>query len=357
MTNLKVNNTLVDDLADTVRINHSSASMVTINNSVMVWQREADLPIPPTNFAATNSLDSGIDCTWAAASNHVGYVLYEESLGVVADGISADALSVLWDSTSLIPPAGDVIYTLTIVAIGEEGNSTSNIDDGSILVHGSVTIFRDSYTFTGNGENSVSISGGVGTFTPQIGCEIIDVCLAGGGGGGGGTNDSGGGGGGGGGAYSTTVDVSYGTPISVTIGAGGAGGVGNTNGAGASHGGDGQESSIGPVIVYGGGGGQMGWATYDPSYGAGSAGGGQGGPGGISIPAPGTASTSTCGGTHAGGAILTNGSGGGGGGFGVGANSGRGGAAANTGGGGGGGSYADVFYGGAGGSGKCVVSW
>ncbi len=181
MTNLKVNGTLVDDLEDTVHVNNSSVSVVNVNDEA-VWEREADLPIAATNFAASSNLEYSITCTWDTAYSHISYALYEETLGVVVDNIDPDDISVTWDNTSAIPPVMETIYTLAIVAIGEEGNVASNSDTGSLLVRGSVVIDRDSYTFTGNGEGTVSVSAGNGVFTPPISCESIEVRISGAGG-------------------------------------------------------------------------------------------------------------------------------------------------------------------------------
>ncbi len=80
------------------------------------------------------------------------------------------------------------------------------------------------------------------TFTGNV--EVLVVA-----GGGGGAGDWSGGGGGGGVVYNSTVGVSVGAPITVTVGAGGA--AGNTSVKGSNGG----NSAFGSVIAYGGGGG------------------------------------------------------------------------------------------------------
>ena len=173
------------------------------------------------------------------------------------------------------------------------------------------TSLAESYTFTSSG-----------TFTVPTGVSSLTAVVVGGGGAGaGGTNEGAGAGGGGGGYSVGSFAVTGGSIYSVIVGSGGVHGSAPHCESGASSpGGAGGYSLIGPVVAYGGGGGQTGGApgyggygtasygyygSYPPSRWANSGGaggasgsGGAGGAGGIDGTAPtcsGYIDESTCG--------------------------------------------------------------
>jgi hypothetical protein len=120
-------------------------------------------------------------------------------------------------------------------------------------------VFGQTTTFTANG-----------TFNVPAGVTSVTVEAWGGGGAGGGTNNQNnrGGGGGAGGSYTknTTVSVTPGATITVSIGAGGVG-VSNANGG---VGGTSTFASTIPVTAIGGNGGSVGNTTNNYGTGAGS---------------------------------------------------------------------------------------
>jgi hypothetical protein len=158
----------------------------------------------------------------------------------------------------------------------------------------------------------------VGTFswTAPPATKNVTYLIVGGGGGGGGAHDNGGGAGGGAGVvlYGSIV-VTPGMTYSVTVGAGGNGGIGIGTSGGVSgsstNGSSGQNSSFGPLIASGGGGGKgrgiylsgrsgyggaAGSGTTPASGGEGGAGGSTGGGGGGAKTAGGNRTSSTVGG-------------------------------------------------------------
>ena len=206
-----------------------------------------------------------------------------------------------------------------------------------------------------------------GTWTAPAGIYLITVeCWGGGGGGGGSTRrqaNGGGGGGGGGYAKSTNISVTPGQSYQVTIGAGGTGG-----GQGAN-GGNGGSSSFNnnTVVASGGSGGGVGNATPgtagaggtnstgDTTYNGGNGAAGTNPTGG----GGGEGSGSTSNGNNANGSTGGSGTDGGDGGNGGASNT-NGSAGTIPGGGGGGAGRGRTFRGysgGAGGSGRCVISY
>lgn len=123
------------------------------------------------------------------------------------------------------------------------------------------TSLAESYTFTSSG-----------TFTVPTGVSSLTAVVIGGGGAGaGGTNEGAGAGGGGGGYSVGSFSVSPGSVYSVIVGPGGVHGSAPHCEPGASSpGGAGGYSLIGPVVAYGGGGGQTAGAPGYGGYGTAS---------------------------------------------------------------------------------------
>ncbi len=119
----------------------------------------------------------------------------------------------------------------------------------------------ESYTFTSSG-----------TFTVPTGVSSLTAVVVGGGGAGaGGTNEGAGAGGGGGGYSVGSFSVTGGQSYWVTVGPGGVhGGAPHCESGASSPGGDGGYSLIGPVVAYGGGGGQTGGSPGYGGYGTAS---------------------------------------------------------------------------------------
>ena len=134
---------------------------------------------------------------------------------------------------------------------------------------------------------------GTSRFVAPPGVVAVDVLVVGGGGGGGGTGSAcrGGGGGGGGGFICTTLSLTPGQAMPVTVGAGGLGGYSGTantvvacfvtgGGGGvfcnAGPGGTGLNSSFGPLVALGGGGGGSFQASTNYAPTSGASGGGAG---------------------------------------------------------------------------------
>jgi hypothetical protein len=169
--------------------------------------------------------------------------------------------------------------------------------------HSGPKIFADDFT--------VRVFTSSGVFTPAF-TGTIEVLVVGGGGGGG--MDMGGGGGGGGVISNTTVSVTAGTPITVTVGAGGYGGPAGsggyrTDGAGPQPGGhqftvsatNGSNSVFGSLTAVGGGYGGSSYFGYTPNNGYGNAGGSGGGASGYSDGSTGRGGSGTAGQGNAGG--------------------------------------------------------
>jgi hypothetical protein len=114
-----------------------------------------------------------------------------------------------------------------------------------------------------------------GVFTPSFTGTVEVLVVAGGGGAG---SDMGGGGGGGGVISNTSVAVTSGTPVTVTVGAAGAGAPAGTGGHATTKGTNGGNSVFGSNTAVGGGAGGTSYYTFGNSFGnsGGSGGGGSG---------------------------------------------------------------------------------
>lgn len=170
-------------------------------------------------------------------------------------------------------------------------------------VHSGPKLLTDDFT--------VKVFTSSGIFTPSFTGTIEVLVVAGGGGGG---MDMGGGGGGGGVISNTTVSVTAGTPITVTVGAGGYGGPAGsggyrTDGAGPQPGGhqftvsatNGSNSVFGSLTAVGGGYGGSSYFGYTPNNGYGNSGGSGGGASGYSDGNTGREGSGTAGQGNAGG--------------------------------------------------------
>jgi len=175
MTELDVNGILLLDTENSVVVNMTSASQVDINN-IVVWTRTADLPVPITDFVATNDLQNFITCTWTEEAETLTTDLYVEGLGIVATDVTSPH--------DWVPPERVVEYNMGIVSNGEEGSILSNQEVGMLAqLGGSVVIDYNSYSFEGSGDlATVFVSNGSGTFTPPDGIYAVSVCMCGGGG-------------------------------------------------------------------------------------------------------------------------------------------------------------------------------
>jgi len=171
MKELEVNGVLLDDVADTVQVNQNSALNVDING-VDVWSRIAVVPYPIVDFQASSNLTTQINCTWTTGSDTLSTDLYEETLGL----IQANALT----GFAWLDAVPGVTYKLYVLAIGTEATSVSNVDEGSLLVQGSVTVDYDAIS----GPDALTVSGSLGNFifTPPLGVTEVTACMCGAGG-------------------------------------------------------------------------------------------------------------------------------------------------------------------------------
>ena len=324
MTELDVNGTLLLDTENSVVVNMTSASQVDINN-VVVWTRAADLPVPITDFVATNDLQNFITCTWTEEAETLTTDLYVEGLGIVATDVTSPH--------DWVPPERVVEYNMGIVSNGDEGSILSNQEIGMLAqLSGSVVIDYNSYSFEGSGDGTVSISSGSGVFTPPAGITELTVCMVGGGGSGATVPVSYGVYGGGGWAgtvVSSTYSVTPEIGVSIIIGSGG------NNPSSQQSGNAGSSSALGTLSAGGGAGGIYMWNESPGFNGAG-------------------ASVTTCGGTGNDGTNTNNGTvyyGGQSSGFGNGGNYGQSGGIGS----GAGCTYGDPNI--SGGDGRIIVSW
>jgi len=178
MTELEVNGTLIDDKADNVHVNLSTAQEVVLKRSdsddgVLVWQRTANLPEPITDFEASNNLENFITCTFTVGSLTDRTDLYDyDTQTLIAENITT---GYQWSGAEL-----GVMYNLCIVSINAEGIVISNVDSGNIIQHGDVTIDYDSIS----GSNPETVTGGNGSFVFNAPAWVseVSVCLTGGGG-------------------------------------------------------------------------------------------------------------------------------------------------------------------------------
>ena len=321
-----------------------------------------DEPAYISDFSASDDQFNQVTVTFSLSANATSYNLYKGDVLFAEDIVSGQAFEVIGPNTS----------SYYVDAINKDENTISNSDTGTAVsfLPGEVTIDYNSYTWEGVGEDTVTITNGVGVFTPPVGVVSVNVCIAGGGGSGGNGFSSGsaaGGSGGGGGAGSVsgilTVVPFEATPLTV-----GAGGIANLVNGGNGY--EGETSSILAISASGGKGGTA-WPSDPSGNGVGGPGGSGGGAGGNGSQAfgpsqPGIA-FSGCGGSHAGGPGVGShscadcgiGGGGGAGGFGDGG-SGSAGAAPGTvpgisGGSGGSGEYLGGPL--AGGNGRVKITW
>jgi len=213
---------------------------------------EDPLPEYVNNFAASENSETEVTFTWTPGNYTDYYSIYDYD--------QAEYVLTFTTPGSSFVPDDTAIHSYRLVAYNSEGSTQCNSNNGQMLpeviIPGSVTIYRDGYTFTGNGDGTVSISNGVGTFTPPTeGTLIADMSAVGGGGGGAASQqdnffNTGGGHG------SPPVCVSseaIDAPINLTVGLGGAGGF--VDGEGTVDGSDGGNSTVGGLTSFGGLGG------------------------------------------------------------------------------------------------------
>ena len=142
---------------------------------------------------------------------------------------------------------------------GQNNGSGSRGGDGMVVILASTSQTHGSQSYSTSGTYTYTVPAGVNQITALI-------ASGGGGGGGGGYNSgwavsSSGGGGGGSNSTIAKINVIAGQQLAVVVGKGGAGGLpGNTN-VGQTSGVNGTGSSVGSVVVAGGGGGTYGDGT------------------------------------------------------------------------------------------------
>jgi hypothetical protein len=128
-------------------------------------------------------------------------------------------------------------------------------------------------------------------WTVPAGVTAVEVLIVGGGGGGGGVA-AGGGGGAGAVLHGTSIAVTPGSVVNVTVGAGGVAGVNPVSAA--SRGGSGGNSAFGDAVALGGGGGGgYNFPTNPPTWGLGLPGGSAGGHGELGVVSSATPSSQT----------------------------------------------------------------
>jgi len=163
-----------------VFINGTEVEKVFING-VQSWSKKIT-PTAPTNFTASSTEIEVINFTWVLPT--------EQGIPICTYEIKNSAGTVVATATegqTTASLAGVNSDTYQAFAVSSEGSTGSNESAGSSLAGaGSVTINYNSYTFTGNGENTVEIFNGFGTFTPLVGSPELVVAIYGAGGGGGG---------------------------------------------------------------------------------------------------------------------------------------------------------------------------
>lgn len=255
-------------------IGTGSATMTIVNDDVA----------PTIEFASATSSISEV-----AANESVSVLLQRKSakpitIDVVKTGGSADApadYSISPAVLTLAPFQTAASFTFSPVNDGApEGNET--------VVFGFTNAINTSIGATAS--HTVTIVDGPryqiftasGTFSVPGGISSVRVVVVGGGGGGGGTScgwGSGAGGGCGGGVVASTVAVTPGSTIPVTVGSGGAAA------SGCGDGGSGSGSSFGGLLTADGGSwGRSGYNNLFGSYTGGSGGGSGGGGGGNGWP-------------------------------------------------------------------------
>lgn len=123
--------------------------------------------------------------------------------------------------------------------------------------------------------NTVCVFTASGSFVPQFSGVVEVLVIAGGGGGG---SDMGGGGGGGGVVSNSSVAVTAGVAVTVTVGAGGTGAPAGTGGHATTKGTNGGNSTFASITAIGGGAAGTSYYTFGNSWGnsGGSGGGGSG---------------------------------------------------------------------------------
>jgi len=262
MENLYVNNILVLNAEDNVKVNMNSIGSVAVNG-IEVWSRDLDLPAQVVDFSATDNLTTYILFDWTPMENTDFYDIYKLPDTLV----QANALpGYQWYEAA----AGPGTY---VVVSRNTGNSiVSNESFGQLLIQGSATM--DWSTFSTDDGAVVKNSDGNYTFTPPLYTTYVRswVYGAGGGGGGGEGGETWGGsdgtGGGGGGAGVESIDVRTelpGTqaPFSIIIGNNGEGGYGGSASEDdGGPGGVGTASSFGSISAGGGIGGIGGSGHY-----------------------------------------------------------------------------------------------
>ena len=172
MTELEVNGVLLSDAEDSVVVNLGSVTGVDVNGTD-VWSRVAVLPDKPTNFTASNNLETHILFEWTIGENTVGCDIY-----MLPDTlVQANALTgYQWYD------APTELHDYVVVARSNEGAVASAPDTGKLLIQGSVTVEYGGVT---DGDAKfVSGDNGSFTFHTPSGVSEVTVCMCGGGGGG-----------------------------------------------------------------------------------------------------------------------------------------------------------------------------
>ena len=237
MTELEVNGVLLSDAEDSVVVNLGSVTDVDVNGTD-VWSRVAVLPDKPTNFTASNNLETHILFEWTIGENTIGCDIY-----MLPDTlVQANALTgYQWYD------APTELHDYVVVARSNEGAVASDSDEGMLLIQGDVTV---DYAGVSDGDAStITGSNGSFVFAPPAGITEVNVCMCGGGGAGGYVDINPqycSGGGFAGDIASEDVPVSFGTDITIVIGVGGLGT------ASTSDDNAGTQSSFGAIVALGG---------------------------------------------------------------------------------------------------------
>jgi hypothetical protein len=197
-------------------------------------------------------------------------ITYSVASGSLPTGMSLNSSTGVISGTANAV-GSDTTSTFTIRASSTSGSITSNADRSfNIIVRAPVVV-----SFTSTGSSSFSVPTGVSS--------VQVLVVAGGGAGGSATGfESGGGGGAGGVISNTSVPVSPGGSVPVTVGAGG-NSINNSPSTTSNPGMQGSNSTFGPLTAIGGGfGGGQYWASTSGGSGGGQAGNSSQWPGGSS---------------------------------------------------------------------------
>ena len=251
--------------------------------------------VAPANLPTGNNVGSGmsisawVNCPAAFASGQVMSVVEWGAAGLSTSllklGLSVGAASCSGGASAALPGPfqGVCDGTWHHIAITEGDGAPNAIKqyvDGALLATTPATF---SYSLPAAGDQlRIGWNGapvmtqfttvGSTSFTVPAGVTTVNVMVVAGGGGGGGSTDRTAGGGGGGGLICTTLAVTPGQVIPISVGAGGAAG---PKTAGASAGSLGGNSTFGALTALGGGGGG-GWQTSASPATSGGSGGGAG---------------------------------------------------------------------------------